>query len=535
MWRSSRLSVATGLSCRQRIRLGRIGIALVTVLASAASSSPSLATSGTWSLSAATPGAWQTTTNWVGGIVPGATSGITNTDTATLNSSTGFTSVVPDLGRNLENITFDTLAAPDTIGTTGGHSLLLTSGGTTRITSTFSGSNLNETVNAPLVLEGNYTLADNCTNSGVLLDVGGGISTAGSPLTLSGAGNIAVSGNISGVGSVSKTGSGTVDLTGTNSYSGGTTVAGGILITNTLGDPASPITVSAAAGVNSALILGASPQGQTVGSLAGTVAPLGSAVVSIGGDDTLTVNQATNTTFGGTIGLSGTLVKSGAGTLEISGAPALSDLSIIQVTSGGLRFNVASGSPFVGTGVTATVNNGATLELAGSVSALSNGSNRVNITNNSRAAAGILVSGTHQQVGNLDGSGTTQVNAGSDLIANHIVQSALVIGGAAGSSALVTIEASDASGNPLGQSSKFTLADALTSDGPFGAVGISSANLSSNTGADMTAPSPGIPAVGGDLSPVPEPSTLELMLLALSSLAGKTIAFRRRTHRTGLE
>ena len=303
MCRSSRLSFATGRSCRRRIRLVRIVIALVTVLASAASSSLSLAASGTWSLSAATPGAWQTTTNWVGGIVPGATSGITNTDTATFNSSTGFTSVVPDLGRNLENITFDTLAAPYTIGTTGGSSLLLTSGGTTQITSTFSGNNLIETINAPLVLEGNYTLADNCTNSGVLLDVGGAISTAGNPLTLSGPGNITVSGNISGVGSVSKTGSGTVYLSGTNSYSGGTTVTGGILLTNTLGDPASPITVSAAAGVNSALVLGASPQGQTVGSLAGTVAPLGSAVVSIGGDDTLTVNQATNTTFGGTIGL----------------------------------------------------------------------------------------------------------------------------------------------------------------------------------------------------------------------------------------
>jgi hypothetical protein len=61
----------------------------------------------------------------------------------------------------------------------------------------------------------------------------------------------------------------------------------------------------------------------------------------------------------------------------------------------------------------------------------------VNITNNSSAPAGILVSGTHQQAGNIDGSGTTQVNAGSDLAANHIIQNALIIGGAAGSPGVV--------------------------------------------------------------------------------------------------
>ena len=98
--------------------------------------------------------------------------------------------------------------------------------------------------------------------------------------------------------------------------------------------------------------------------------------------------------------------------------------------------------------MTATVASGATLELAGSVSSLSSGVNRVNITNSS-SSPGILVSGTNQQVGNIDGAGTTQVNAGSDLTANHIVQSALVIGGTAASFGSVTIAASDADGNPL--------------------------------------------------------------------------------------
>ena len=61
-----------------------------------------------------------------------------------------------------------------------------------------------------------------------------------------------------------------------------------------------------------------------------------------------------------------------------------------------------------------TVDSGATLELAGSVSALATSPNRVNVTNNSQQASGgmLLVSGTHQQVGAIDGTGDTVVNAG---------------------------------------------------------------------------------------------------------------------------
>jgi autotransporter-associated beta strand protein len=366
-----------------------------------------------------------------------------------------------------------------------------------------------------------------------MLTLSGAISTAGNPLTLSGPGSISVSGNISGAGSVSKTGSGTVDFTGTNSYSGGTTVTGGILITNTLGDAASPITVSAAAGVNSALVLGAIPNGQRIGSLAGIVAPSGSAVVSISPDDMLTVNQATNTTFGGTIWLSGTLIKLGVGTLEITGGPTLSNLSSIQVTSGGLRFNVTSGSTSVGTGVTATVNSGSTLELAGPVSALSSGAIRVNVMNNS-TTPGLLVSGTHQQVGNIDGSGTTLLNAGSDLTANHIIQSALVIGGTAGSHGLVTIDASDASGSPLGQLSGLALASSLTPSNPFGTLGMSSANLSTadSNSADLAVLAMGKSVGSDNPSSVPEPSTLALALLAVLGVVSMQFVrhhFRWRT------
>src|SRR6266567_199767 len=86
------------------------------VLSILGSSGSAFAVSGTWN-STATSGAWQTPTNWVSSNVPGATSGTTNADTATFNSTSSATSIVPDANRNLENITFDTSAAAYTIGT----------------------------------------------------------------------------------------------------------------------------------------------------------------------------------------------------------------------------------------------------------------------------------------------------------------------------------------------------------------------------------------------------------------------------------
>jgi CBS domain-containing protein len=187
-------------------------------------------------------------------------------------------------------------------------------------------------------------------------------------------------------------------------------------------------------------------------------------------------------TIGGTFtnNPSASLIVQGNGSLEIDAAPTLGNESSISVGSPSrLKFNVTSGAASIGTGVTATVSSGATLELAGSVSALSSGPHRANITNNS-TAPGLIVSGTHQQVGNVDGSGSTQVNAGSDLTANHIIQSAVAIGGTAGSPGLVTITASDSSGNPLGQaasgSNDSVIPDLAEAEGPFAAATVPEPN-----------------------------------------------------------
>ena len=243
--------------------------------------------------------------------------------------------------------------------------------------------------------------------------------------------------------------------------------------------------------------------------------------------------------LGGTFVLSGPLndaiaraiTKSGAGTAEIGGPPTLGAGSTVVVSAGTLRFALTSGAT-VGAGVQAAVNGSATLELAGTASALSSGVHRANIVNNSAAPAGLLASGTNQQVGFINGAGNTQVNAGSDLTANHIIQTSLVIGGTAGSPSLVTIAASDGAGNPLGQSNGPVLSGSLAPSDPIGAGGISSSDLRSGGGSELASLSRVSSVGNGNPSAVPEPSTLLLALLAVLGVAITRFArlhFRWRT------
>ncbi|HEV2968570.1 MAG TPA: autotransporter-associated beta strand repeat-containing protein [Pirellulales bacterium] len=360
----------------------------------------------------------------------------------------------------------------------------------------------------------------NSAAPGAILTLSGGITNGGNPLIFSGAGNTSVTTAISGSGSLIKSGNGWLSLNAANSYTGGITVTGGTLSTSVLGDPSSAVVVSAASGVSSALILG-STQGQTVSSLAGTVASSGSASIAIAGGDTLTVNQAVNTTFGGSIINSGTVIKLGAGTLEIDGNPTLAANSNLQVNGGTLLLNLTSGSATVGTGVTATAGPGATLQLAGTVSALSSGANAVNIANNSQAAGGgLLVTGTNQQVGAISGTGNTVINAGSNLTASSIVQNSLVIGGAPGRPATLTIAASGPNGTSspasLDRSPLTALTDSSDSafsslfNPPLSATSVSQSPLLNGAGSVST-------SAGGT---VPEPSSMALAAAAALGLAG---------------
>jgi autotransporter-associated beta strand protein len=370
---------------------------------------------------------WADSGNW-SAAVAGATSGTTDISTAIFSQSASNSPLVIDVGRNLQNISFDTASVNSlTIGSVTGNPLLLTSGGTIRTTSTVVNP---QTINAPLILEGDYMFTSGATATAATLTFGGRITPA------------ATSGNT------------TLTLNGSNT--GSNTIAG-VLTDN------------------------------------------GSGVLAV--------------------------TKDGLGLWILTGANSYSGPT--TVVAGNLRFNIASGTPTIAAGATATVASGATLELAGAISALgSAGGNRVHLINNS-SAPGLLVTGTHQVVGNVDGNGTTQVNAGSGLTADRIIQSALIIGGAVGSPAVVTIDASDASGKPL--------ATIAFSGMPIAAAPIAEGgDLGNSSIGDAIAESPTSLASSAlpDSAAVPEPSSLLLLVVGTLAVAQAAL-WRSRTHNLG--
>ena len=326
----------------------------------------------------------------------------------------------------------------------------------------------------------------------------------------------------------------TFDTAGVNSLTVGA-VDGPALLLTAGGTLQTTSTVASSQAVNAPLVLAGD---YTFNSGAGS----NSAVLSIGGGivPRATAGATTLTLSGGNTGantIGGVLADNGAGHLAVtksgSGLWILSGANRYSgsttVLGGTLKFDVTA-APTIAAGVTATVASGATLELAGSISALGTvDGNRVDLMNDS-SAPGVVISGANQVVGDIDGSGTTQINAGSDLAADHFIQNSLMIGGTALNRGLVTIVASDASGNPLGQSSAqssgLLLADSLASGVPFGAV-INSSNLtggpaSGRSDSEFTSSSFG----HAGSAVVPEPSSMLLVAIAAVSLLGHRI--RRR-------
>ena len=271
---------------------------------------------------------WATAGNW-SGPVPGATSGTTNADTALFNQTAGSSPTVIDIGgRNVMNIAFDTAAiSAMTSGTTVGPVLILTSGGTIHTTSTVANPQL---INAPLVLEGNYTFTSGATSAAATLSFGGAImpdallTSAPTTLTLSG-GNTganklggALSDNGSAKLAVSVGGTGVWVYSGAaNTYSGGTTIAAGA----TLELAGSVSALSQSMNIaNSGSLLVASSTNQKVGTILGT----GSVTVSSG---SLTAYQIRQNSLTIAAGGKVTLSPSGSGTTTVPTGPNNVDFS----------------------------------------------------------------------------------------------------------------------------------------------------------------------------------------------------------------
>ncbi len=152
----------------------------------------------------------------------------------------------------------------------------------------------------------------------------------------------------------------------------------------------------------------------------------------------------------------------------------------------------------------------------------------------------LLVSGTNQQVGAIDGIGDTIINAGSDLTADHIIQNALIIGGTADNTGLLTIAATDADGNPLeqfSQPSRSLVAASLASHNAL-AVGIGSPSFQTDNAISDSnfALTPTIGSIVGDgRTVVPEPSTIVLLGVALIGLLRRGIRSSVGSGRFGVD
>ncbi len=214
---------------------------------------------------------------------------------------------------------------------------------------------------------------------------------------------------------------------------------------------------------------------------------------------------------------SNTIVTAGTNSLDLQGAQTWNDNTSLSVQSGTLNYAMSSGATTsVGMNVALKVAPGATVNVVGAVNPFSDGTHKVDIANSGslRVNAGSIVTGA------VTGTGTTAVAAGAQLTADSIIQTALVIGGTSASHSNVTIDPSDALGNPLGE------------NGALGASGVSSglaAELSDSSmrngdGAiePLQQPANDLPdSVDGSASAtlsesrVPEPSSLGLAIACL--------------------
>lgn len=377
-------------------------------------------------------------------------------------------------------------------------------------------------------------------------------------------------------------------LPGANTDVNFTTTGGGANLSTTLASSmsikgltftsaaTSPVSIS-----NNTLTIGA--DGLTVQSGAGS--PTINSGVTLGTNQSWNVAGTNPLTIGGTLSLAGhTLTKSGTGTVRVNSAPSLATGSSLAINAGTVQINNTSAAT-VGSNVSVSVAVPATLQLAGSATALSQGANLATITNNGSTASGggLIVSGTNQTVGEISGQSSTSNNAtvysgdttvgtgtAASLTASQILQNSLTIGA---SSKLVIAPMSTGSpgvSESAGATSSSTAASPIDSAlesllAPGESPGVSGASILDSTAVSNGNPSANSllqasdaadPAVGSDNSAaflqsantesdstsptfdlagnsigstagsnsVPEPSSLVLLALAaaiLSSLAGR--------------
>lgn len=225
-----------------------------------------------------------------------------------------------------------------------------------------SGAN---TASGAITLGADTTLS---ADTGASLTASGTITGAGKNLTIAGAGNTTLSGAVTtGTGTLTTNSTGTVTLSGgsANTFTGDTTVNSGTLVLNktagvnalagnvTIGDGSGTDTLRLGANnqiadtanvtLNAGGVLDVNAKTETIGNL---VSASSTASVTLGGGNlTVTVTNANNDNYAGTISGSGTLNKAGTGTLTLTSASAgYSGTTNVNAGSISMQNNQALGS-----------------------------------------------------------------------------------------------------------------------------------------------------------------------------------------------
>ncbi|XHR30985.1 MAG: autotransporter-associated beta strand repeat-containing protein [Chthoniobacteraceae bacterium] len=468
-------------------RLALVGIAAMLAAGSAN------AASITWSGISSSDGNWNTAANWSGSSIPGSTSATNNTDVATFNiavantwGSSADTPIVIDSKRNIGGIIFDAAAGSYFIGSTSGNSLYLTSSGTLQITSTLTNTSLvTETINAPLIIEGTYTITNNSSSGSgaksAVFQIEGSITggtTSAMILSLRGNNTNAntISGNISNGAStslsVSKTDLGTWVLTGNNSFTGNVNIKLGILSVNSIADGGA----NSALGAGTSITLGQNPTSaglSATGELLYTGATASSnRTISIsnganGGAGVIEVSNSSSTlTLSGAVtssssayassltlqgagngvlrgSISGSLLsitKSGSGSWTLSGTNtyggsttiSAGELDINGSISASSTVSIASGATLGGSGTTGgSVNsNGGTINGSGLViggAATLTGSSKLSGVNNANSVT--IASGSTSLTGTTTSTNTFSVSVGATLNNDGVANSNMSVSG----------------------------------------------------------------------------------------------------------
>ena len=244
------------------------------------------------------------------------------------------------------------------------------------------------------------------------------------------------------------------------------------------------------------------------------------------------MNPGDTLSLAGSVTNAKALTKTGDGTLAVSGDTHFGPGSSLNVLVGTMRLNVASGST-VGAGVVASVGAGATLELAGSVSALGpaglSAGSRPLVKNDGTLSVTSL--GSVQIVGGIEegdaGTGVTSVAAGATLAADHIIQAALVVGGDQEFSGSVTISPSDDLGDSLGAVLLSEISDSTPADSAATGLTLAATPFAQGSAAGFGADSLSRAALGGQ-SVVPEPASPVLLLIGAGIVAAAAGQSRRK-------